>query len=48
MPALAVGSAWIDSMLVVQAAANRVAFNDLIAHLDRMLMGGGSVEAVEK
>jgi hypothetical protein len=31
--ALAVGSTWIDSVPVVETPADRVAFNDLIAHV---------------
>ena len=31
--ALSMGSAWIDGMLVVEAPADRVAFDNLIAHV---------------
>jgi hypothetical protein len=30
---LSMGGAWIDGVLVVEASADRVAFDDLIAHL---------------
>lgn len=34
MISLSVGGAWVDGMLVVKAAAHRVAFNNLITHCD--------------
>ena len=37
--ALAVGSTWIDSVLVVETPADGIAFDDLIAHA-----GGGETE----
>jgi hypothetical protein len=38
MISLTVGRAWIDRMLVVKAAAHRVALNDLITHDDGRLV----------
>jgi hypothetical protein len=32
--ALSMAGAWIDGVLVVKASADRVAFDDLIAHLE--------------
>ena len=32
--ALSMGSAWIDGVLVVETPADRIAFDDLITHLD--------------